>query len=65
LLEQGADQDRGVKHLIDCTNFWPQREARHLVILAYLYDTTELVEAWSQTRPFIQTLRLAVENYRA
>lgn len=65
LLSGGADAERAVKHLVDCTNFWPDREGKHLVLLGYLYQTTEPIAAWAELRPHIQTLRLAVENHRA
>jgi hypothetical protein len=64
-LAEGADADRAVKHLVDCTNFWPDRQGKHLVLLAYLYQTTETNAAWAGLRPQLQTLRLAVENHRA
>jgi len=65
MLAEGADADRTVKHLVDCTNFWSERQGKHLVILAYLYQTTGTNEAWDLLRPQLQTLRLAVENHRA
>ena len=65
LLENGAEGERAVKHLVDCTNFWDERHSKHLIILGYLYQTTEPISAWSEIRPLIQTLRLAVENHRA
>ncbi len=63
LLGGSAEADRAVKHLRDCTNFHQEREGRHLVLLGYLYQTTEPIAAWADVRPHIQTLRLAVENY--
>ncbi|MDQ8191938.1 DUF1156 domain-containing protein [Roseibacillus persicicus] len=65
MLAEGADADRAVKHLVDSTNFWSERQGKHLVILAYLYQTTEANQAWQDLRPLLQTLRLAVENHRA
>ncbi len=65
LLSGGADAERAVKHLVDCTNFWPDREGKHLVLLGYLYQITEPILAWADIRSQIQTLRLAVENHRA
>jgi putative DNA methylase len=65
LLAGGADADRAVKHLVDCTNFWPDREGKHLVLLGYLYQTTQPIAAWQDIHPLVQTLRLAVENHRA
>ncbi|MGJ8726555.1 MAG: DUF1156 domain-containing protein [Roseibacillus sp.] len=65
MLSEGADADRAVKHLVDSTNFWSDRQGKHLVILAYLYQTTEANQAWQDLRPLLQTLRLAVENHRA
>jgi hypothetical protein len=65
MLAEGADADRAVKHLVDSTNFWSERQSKHLVILAYLYQTTGTNEAWNDLRPQLQTLRLAVENHRA
>ncbi len=65
MLAEGADADRAVKHLVDCTNFWSDRQSRLLVILAYLYQTTGTNKAWDDLRPRLQTLRLAVENHRA
>jgi putative DNA methylase len=65
MLAEGADADRAVKHLVDCTNFWSDRQGKHLVILAYLYQTTGTNDAWDELRPQLQTLRLAVENHRA
>ena len=64
-LAEGADSDRAVKHLVDCTSFWPDRQGKHLVLLAYLYQTTHTNAAWSDLSSQIQTLRLAVENHRA
>jgi hypothetical protein len=65
LLSDGAESDRAVKHLVDSTNFWQDRQRKHLVILGYLYQITESIAAWADIRPPIQTLRLAVENHRA
>ena len=65
LLDEGAEAERAVKHLVHSTNFWPDRHNKHLVLLAYLYQTTEPNPAWSNLRPLLQTLRLAVENHRA
>ena len=65
LLADGAESDRAVKHLVDSTNFWQDRHGKHLVLLGYLYQITEPIVAWAEIRPLIQTLRLAVENYRA
>jgi hypothetical protein len=65
LLGDGAEADRAVKHLVDCTNFWQDRQGKHLVILGYLYQITEPIAPWADIRPLIQTLRLAVENHRA
>lgn len=64
-MAEGADADRAVKHLVDSTNFWSERQSKHLVILAYLYQTTGTHEAWNDLRPQLQTLRLAVDNHRA
>ena len=47
------------------TNFWQDRQGKHLVLLGYLYQITEPIAAWAEIRPLIQTLRLAVENHRA
>jgi adenine-specific DNA methylase len=65
LLGDDAESDRAVKHLVDSTNFWQDRQGKHLVILGYLYQITEPIAAWADIRPLIQTLRLAVENHRA
>lgn len=65
LLGDGAESDRAVKHLVDSTNFWQDRQGKHLVILGYLYQITEPIAAWADIRPHLQTLRLAVENHRA
>lgn len=64
LLQDGAESERAVKHLTDTTDFWQEREGKHLVLLRYLYDTTQPIAAWEPLRPFIQTLRLAVEHHR-
>lgn len=65
LLEDGAEAERAVKHLVDCTNFWTERQGKHNVLLGYLYQITEPNAAWETLRPHLQTLRLAVENHRA
>lgn len=65
LLMDGADIERAVKHLVDSTNFWNDRQGRHLVLLGYIYQTTESIDAWTDIRPLVQTLRLAVENRKA
>ena len=64
LLGDGAESDRAVKHLVDSTNFWQDRQGKHLVILGYLYQITQPIAAWDDVRPHLQTLRLAVENHR-
>jgi adenine-specific DNA methylase len=65
LLGDSAEAERAVKHLVDSTNFWQDRQGKHLVILGYLYQITEPIAAWADNRSLIQTLRLAVENHRA
>lgn len=65
LLGDGAESERAVKHLVDSTNFWQDRQGKHLVILGYLYQITQPIAAWDDIRPHLQTLRLAVENHRA
>lgn len=65
LLEEGAEAERAVKHLVDCTNFWADRQGKHLVLLGYLYQVTQPNPAWDTLRQRIQTLRLAVENHRS
>jgi putative DNA methylase len=65
LLAGGAESERAVKHLVDCTDFWEERRNKHQVILGYVYQTTESIEAWNEIRPLVQMLRLAVENHRA
>lgn len=65
LLGDGAESDRAVKHLVDSTNFWQDRQGKHLVILGYLYQITQPITAWDDIRPHLQTLRLAVENHRS
>ena len=64
LLGDGADAERAVKHLVETTNFWAERQTRHLVLLGYIHQATEPNEAWAEVRPLVQTLRLAVENHR-
>ena len=44
-----------MKHLVDSTNFWADRQGKHLVLLGYLYQTTEPIAAWNDIRPLIQT----------
>ena len=65
LLQDGAESERAVKHLTDSTDFWNDREGKHLVLLGYFYETAATIAAWEPLRPIIQTLRLAVENHRA
>jgi hypothetical protein len=65
LLKEGATGERAVKHLVDSTPFWQERESRHLVILGYLHQVTAGIPAWAPYTDLIQTLRLSVEHHRA
>jgi hypothetical protein len=63
-LATAEEKDRIRKHLVETTNFWAERQTRHLVLLGYIHQATEPNEAWAEVRPLVQTLRLAVENHR-
>jgi hypothetical protein len=64
-LSEVADAYRAVQHLVDCPNFWPDRQSHQPFLLSYLHQTTEAIEAWSNLLFTFQTLRLAVEAHRA
>jgi putative DNA methylase len=65
LLQEGADMDRAVKHLVDCTDFWNLRTSRLAVILAYLRETTAGIGQWSAYHTHLATLSIGVENWKA
>jgi hypothetical protein len=65
MLAEGATADRAVKHLVDTTNFWSDRQSKHLVLLSYMHQITAANTSWDTIRPHLETLRLAVENHRA
>jgi len=64
-LKEGAEMERAIKHLIDCTDFWQERHSRHLHLLGYLLRVTSNNQAWHGYRPILESLAMAVENWRA
>lgn len=65
LLHEGAEMDRAVKHLVDCTDFWNLRNSRLAVILAYLRETTAWIRHWSDYQAHLAALSIGVENWKA
>jgi len=65
LLVEGADMDRAVKHLVDCTDFWNIRTSRLAVILAYLREATAHNSNWQDYQNHLASLAIGIENWRA
>lgn len=65
LQQEGADMDRAVKHLVDCTDFWNLRTGRLAVILAYLREITAGNEHWNEYQNHLSSLAIGVENWKA
>jgi adenine-specific DNA methylase len=65
LVAEGADMDRAVKHLVNCTDFWNLRSTRLPVILAYLTDITASIGHWSGYYNHLSALSISVENWKA
>ncbi len=64
LLHGGADVERAVKHLVDCTDFWNLKATRLAVILAYLQETTAHVPHWAAYKDALTQLAIGVEHHR-
>ena len=65
LLKEGANMDRAIKHLVDCTDFWSLRTSRLAVILAYLREITTGNEHWREYQNHLSSLSIGVENWKA
>lgn len=65
LLQEGADMDRAVKHLLDTTDFWNIRNGRLKVIMAYLIATTAVIDHWQTYQKSLESLALSVDSWRA
>ena len=65
LLQEGADMDRAVKHLVDSTDFWNMRTSRLAVILDYLRETAEVNVHWREYQNHLAALAIGVENWKA
>lgn len=65
LLRSGADIERAVKHLVDCTDFWNLRTSRLAVILAYLKEMTVYLPHWEPYHDQLVALAIGVENWKA
>jgi len=66
LLKEGAEMDRAVKHLVDCTeDFWNRRHSHLAVILAYLREATAGNSHWREYQDHLASLAIGVENWRA
>ena len=64
LLEDGAEVDRAVKHLVDTTDFWNTRTTRLAPIMAYLKETTSLLKHWAPYRDHLEALAIGIESAR-
>jgi hypothetical protein len=64
LLEDGAEIDRAVKHLVNTTDFWNIRASRLAPILAYLRETTADLELWRPYQNHLASLAIGVEHAR-
>ncbi|MDF1530408.1 MAG: hypothetical protein P1R74_14915, partial [Sedimenticola sp.] len=65
LLQEGADMDRAVKHLVDSTDFWNLRTSRLAVILAYLGEITAGNIHWQKYQNQLAALAIGIENWKA
>jgi hypothetical protein len=64
LLHGGAEVERAVKHLVDCTDFWNLKATRLAAILAYLQETTAHVPHWAAYKDALTQLAIGVEHHR-
>ena len=64
LLNNGADIERAVKHLVDSTDFWNMRTSRLAIILTYLRETTLYLSHWEPYRDQLIALAIGVENWK-
>ena len=64
LLQDGADVERAMKHVVDTTDFQNIRP-RLIVILAYLRSVTAYVSHWKDYRDSLESLAIGIENYRS
>jgi adenine-specific DNA methylase len=64
LLDNGADIERAVKHLVDSTDFWNMRMSRLAIILTYLRESTLYLSHWEPYRDQLTALAIGVENWK-
>lgn len=64
LLVDGAEIDRGIKHLMDTTDFWNIRSTRLAPIIAYLFEITAHNENWASYQGQLAALAIGVEHAR-
>lgn len=64
LLNDGADVERAVKHLVDSTDFWNLRTTRLAAILGYLQEITAHNAHWVAYQDALAQLAIGVEHHR-
>ena len=64
LLAEGADVERAVKHLVDCTDFWNIRTTRLAAILTYLQEISAHNSHWIAYQDALAQLAIGIEHYR-
>jgi len=63
LMEDGADVERAVKHIVHNTDFWRIRLNRLAVIMAYLKFTTASISRWQPYRHAIASIELSIHHW--
>jgi hypothetical protein len=63
LVDDEAEMDAALKHLVDCTNFWREYRTRHLVLLRYIEQLTSNNPDWERYQNAIDALKIGIENH--
>jgi putative DNA methylase len=64
-IREGANMERAARHVVDCTDFWREKNGKIKIILDFLHKATQNIPAWEDYRNDLSSLKLNLEHWRA
>ena len=63
-MRQEASAERAAKHVVDCTDFWREKNNKIRIVLDFLQRATQNIDAWKAYQDDLSSLKLHLEHWR-